>query len=482
MIMPVARLLFGHGLAFGNRVHRLSTLVVLGFTLSAFAQNIQYQRLSSLGTPPLVGRRPYGGVIQADNGALYGTTAEGGASNSGTIFLLNPNGSNATNLYTFGLVAGDGQTPMALVQGSDGALYGTTIAGGTNNNNGTAYKINKNGTGYQVLHNFGTVADGKNPQAGLIEGTDGFLYGTTFSGGSNDFGTVFKLKKDGTSYAILHHFNFNGVDGYNPDTALLQGRDGMLYGTTFYGGNSDVGTIFKINTNGTSYLVLYKFSGLASDGQNPDGALIQGSDSALYGTTFSGGTNGAGTIFKLGTNGSPASYAVLHTFISTGGDGQKPLSALLEARDGLMYGTTYAGGSNGLGTVFILNKDGTGYAVVHNFSASSGDGQNPHAGLVQGSDLALYGTTWNGGDSAFGTVQRLLPVPTPRMLDVVLAGNSAKVRFTGVSNNHYQVYRSTNLVSWSLLSTLTMPASGIGTNVDANPVFPAASYRAAWVP
>jgi uncharacterized repeat protein (TIGR03803 family) len=451
-------------------------------TLSASAQNIQSQRLLSLGPPGLAGRHPYAGVIQADNGALYGTTSQGGASNAGTIFRLNLTGSNATNLYTFGLVAGDGQNPMALVQGSDGALYGTTSNGGTNRT-GTTYKINKDGTGYQVLHNFGSVvADGANPQAGLVEGADGFLYGTTFFGGSNDLGTVYKLRKDGGSYAILRHFSFSGGDGANPDTALLQGRDGVLYGTTFFGGTNDAGTIFKLNTNGSGYLVLRKFSGLASDGKNPDAALSQGSDSALYGTTYSGGSNDMGTIFKLNTNGNPSSYAVLHTFTSTGGDGQKPLSALLEAKDGLMYGTTYSGGSNGLGTVFILNKDGTGYAVVRSFSVSGGDGQNPHAGLVQGSDLALYGTTWSGGDSGVGTVLRFLPLATPQMLDVVLAANSVKVRFSGVSSNHYQVYRSTNLVSWSLLSTLTMSASGIGTNVDASPVFPSAWYRAAWVP
>jgi uncharacterized repeat protein (TIGR03803 family) len=405
---------------------------------------------------------------------------QGGASNAGTIFRLNQTGSNATNLYTFGLVASDGQNPMTLVQGSDGTLYGTTSVGGTNKT-GTTYKINKDGTGYQVLHNFGSVAaDGANPQAGLVEGSDGFLYGTTFFGGSNDLGTVYKFKKDGGSYAILHHFSFSGGDGANPDTALVQGRDGALYGTTFFGGTNDGGAIFRLNTNGNGYLVLRRFSGLAGDGKNPDAALSQGSDSALYGTTYSGGSNDVGTIFKLTTNNS--SYTVLHTFASTGGDGQKPLSALLEGKDGLMYGTTYSGGTNGAGTVFTLNKDGTGYAVVRSFSASGGDGQNPHAGVVQGSDLALYGTTWSGGDSGFGTVLRFLPLATPQMLDVVLAGNSVKVRFSGVSSNHYQVFRSTNLVSWGLLSTLTMPVSGIGTNIDTNPVFPAAWYRAAWVP
>src|SRR5580765_4465294 len=198
MIMPAARLL---------------CTAVLGLTLSASAQSIQSQRLLSLGPPGLAGQHPYVGVIQVDNGALYGTTSEGGTSNAGTIFRLNPTGSNATNLYTFGLVAGDGQNPMALVQGSDGALYGTTSNGGTNKT-GTTYKINKDGTGYQVLHNFGSVvADGANPQAGLVEGSDGFLYGTTFFGGSNDLGTVYKLKKDGGTYSNLRHFSPTGGDG-----------------------------------------------------------------------------------------------------------------------------------------------------------------------------------------------------------------------------------------------------------------------------
>src|SRR5947199_251956 len=146
MIMPVARLLCGHGFAVGNRVF-LPAFLVLGLALSVSAQTIQAQRLLSLGSPGTAGRRPYAGVIQADNGLLYGTTSEGGASNAGTIFRLNPTGGNATNLYTFGLVAGDGKSPMALVQGSDGVLYGTTLSGGTNNNSGTTYKINKDGTG-----------------------------------------------------------------------------------------------------------------------------------------------------------------------------------------------------------------------------------------------------------------------------------------------------------------------------------------------
>jgi uncharacterized repeat protein (TIGR03803 family) len=482
MTLLAARSVSGLGLIFGCRVPAVGWVLVFYLTagLSASAQGIQYQRLLSVGPPTLAGQRPYAGVIQADDGALFGTTLQGGVSNAGVIFRLNTDGTGATVLHTFGVAAGDGQSPTALVQGSDGVLYGTTSIGGTNKT-GTIYKINTDGTGYQVVHDFGrAAADGANPQAGLVEGRDGFLYGTTFFGGSNGRGTVYRLNKAGDGYLVLHNFSVGDGDGANPDTALVQGRDGALYGTTFFGGSNDAGAIFRLNTNGSSYLVLRSFSGLNGDGQNPDAALMQGSDAALYGTTYSGGSNSAGSIFKLNTDGS--GYTVLRAFTATGGDGQKPLSALLEVKDGLLYGTTYLGGSSGAGTVFKLNRDGTGYAVLRSFDTANADGRNPRAGVLQGSDLALYGTTWNGGESGFGTVFRLLPLAAPQMLDVILAGSSAQVRFRGLSGHHYEVFRSTNLVSWVLSGTVMMPASGIGTNIDSSPAFPTAWYRAAWVP
>jgi uncharacterized repeat protein (TIGR03803 family) len=225
---------------------------------------------------------------------------------------------------------------------------------------------------------------------------------------------------------------------------------------------------------------LRSFFGFSGDGQNPDAALTQGSDAVLYGTTYSGGSDSAGTIFKLNTDGS--GYIVLHSFTKANADGQKPLAALLEAKDGLLYGTTYLGGDHGAGTIFNLNKDGTGYAVLRSFDTANGDGQNPRAGVMQGSDLAFYGTTWSGGESGFGTIFRFLPLAAPEMLDVILAGGYAQVRFTGLSGNRYDVYRSTDLVSWALAGTVVMSASGIATNIDSNPPFPAAWYRASWIP
>jgi uncharacterized repeat protein (TIGR03803 family) len=441
-----------------------------------------YQELKSLGVAGAPGQRPYGGVAQGNDGTFYGTTLQGGTNGAGTVFRLNRDGSGYTTLHTFTTNGVDGRSPNGLIVGTDGALYGTSSIGGSHGA-GTVYKLNTNGTSYSVLHNFvGTVTDGQFPQAGLAQGSDGALYGTTFFGGSSGMGTVFKLNTNGGGYSVLLAFSGASGDGANPDTAVVQGRDGALYGTTFLGGTNDTGTVFKLNTNGAGYSVLRSSAGAPADGENPNAALIQGSDGLLYGTTYSGGSNGVGAIFKLGTNG--ANYSLLHVFGQTPGDGQDPLGALLEGRDGSLYGTTYSGGANGAGTIFGLNKDGTGYTVWRSFSSAGGDGEDPHAGLVIGSNGAFYGTTWSGGAAGFGTVFRLFPPETPQMIDAAMLGKAVRVRFAGMSGYSYQVLRSTNLTNWSLLNmdTITAPASGIGTNIDNAPPPSGATYRAAWVP
>jgi uncharacterized repeat protein (TIGR03803 family) len=447
---------------------------------SASAQTAQYRTIQSFGVAGAVGQKPYAGVVSGTDGALYGTTLGGGSNRAGTVFKVKPDGSGYATLHAFATNGVDGQSPGALTQASDGALYGMTSIGGTNRA-GTVYRLNADGSGYRLLHVFGSVAgDGGNPGAGLIEGGDGGLYGTTFWGGSNGVGTVFRLSKDGNSYGVLYHFGQSASDGANPDTALAQGADGALYGTTFFGGTNDAGTVFKLNTNGGGYGVLRMFNKSGGDGQNPDAPLMQASNGALYGTTYSGGASNAGTVFTLSTNG--GGYNIRHSFGSFEGDAQSPLGALLEGKDGGLYGTTYSGGSNGVGALFRLALAGTDYSVWRGFLSSGGDGQNPRGGLVLGSDGAFYGTTWHGGQSGVGTVFQIYPPETPQMLGAVVTGTTAQVWFSGVSGYQYQVLRSTNLVSWAGLGTVPMPASGVCTNVD--PAAPAAGafYRAAWVP
>jgi uncharacterized repeat protein (TIGR03803 family) len=184
-------------------------------------------------------------------------------------------------------------------------LYGTTTSGGTNGY-GTVFKIGTNGAGYGVLYNFGSTAgDGQLPQAGLVQGKDGALYGTTPYGATNIlFGTVFKINTDGTGYSVLHNFGSTGVDGQVPGGVLAQGSDSALYGTTQFGGTtasgrfSGSGTMFKISTNGSDYIVLYSFGTATGDGRSPQAGLLQGGDGAMYGTTIAGGDIGLGTVFR----------------------------------------------------------------------------------------------------------------------------------------------------------------------------------------
>jgi uncharacterized repeat protein (TIGR03803 family) len=162
--------------------------------------------------------------------------------------------------------------------------------------------------------------------------------------------------------------------------------------------------------------------------------------------------------------------------------GLSPLGALIEGRDGVLYGMSYSGGSSGVGAIFKLDQAGTNYGVWRGFLSSGGDGQNPRGGLVLGRDGAFYGTTWNGGQSGVGTVFQIYPPETPQMLGTVMTGTTAQVWFSGVSGYQYQVLRSTNLVNWAGLGTVPMPVSGVCTNVDPAAPLAGAFYRAAWVP
>jgi uncharacterized repeat protein (TIGR03803 family) len=291
------------------------------------------------------------------------------------------------------------------LEGSDGALYGATTAQGAAPNGetlGTVFKFNKDGTGYQVLHFFGNEPqDRRVPVGALIEGRDGALYGTTSQLlGQGDHGnTVFKLNKNGSGYLVLHAFDGTPGGGL---ACLATGNDGVLYGTTQLGGANRAGTVFKLNEDGSGYSVLHHF-GKALDGTQPQTSLLLAKDGILYGTTTWGGSAqgqgpGWGTVFKLNRDGS--GYQILHDFARDDGDGVFPQGALVEGLDGALYGTTSAGGSS-RGTLFRLSKDGSGYRILHTFGdlevsgndfEASGIG-SPLAGLLLGDDGAFYGTT-----------------------------------------------------------------------------------------
>jgi len=272
--------------------------------------------------------------------------------------------------------------------------------------------MKKDGTGFSVILHFGFLSDdGKYPHASVIEGSDSVLYGTTYFGGTGERGIVFRINKDGTAYAVLHRFDSAAKDGTNPEAALVEGRDGKLYGTTVTGGPTPLGTVFRMNKDGTAYELIWNFGSIGGDGNGyyPIASLLEGSDGSLYGTTSSGGSAYRGTVFKVNKDG--MGYAVLHSFQGQDVDGSQPESPLIEASDGALYGTTRGGGvrTNATsGTVFRLNKDGTGYQILRTFEAGGSDGLDPWAGLAEGVDGMLYGTTYQGGSSNnVGTVFRL---------------------------------------------------------------------------
>jgi uncharacterized repeat protein (TIGR03803 family) len=347
----------------------------------------------------VTGMSPTAGVIQGNDGSIYGTTSLGGAFGAGTIFKVDAAGT-LTVLHSFTGGAGGANPLGPLTQASDGNFYGTTGLGGALNY-GTVFKLDASGT-FTTLHTF-TLADGAEP-TGVIQATDGNFYGTTHNGGAFNFGVAFKLAASGT-LTVLHSFS-GGLDGRSP-SAIIQATDGNFYGTTLFGGTFINGTVFKLDAAGT-LTTLHSFEVL--DGAEPYAGVIQGANGDFYGTTLYGGaySSSTGTVFRIDAAGT---LTTLYSF--TGGeDGAYPYGGVIEAVDGSLYGTTRDGVSFGLGTVFRLDSAGT-LSILHTLDGAT-DGAASGAPLVQADDGSLYGTTSAGGASNGGTLFRLaLSVPDP---------------------------------------------------------------------
>lgn len=299
-------------------------------------------------------------------------------------------------LYSFGHGAGDGGNPNAGLVEFGGILYGTTYGGGTHDY-GTAFRMTTAGL-ERILHSFGSTNDGVNPYASLAE-VNGTFYGTTASGGTHGAGTIFSVSSTGKE-RVLYSFK-NLPDGANPTSSLVD-VGGVLYGTTIEGGANAGGTVFRVTTVGKER-VLHSFLNTSTDGAFPSAGLTA-IGSTLYGVTDSGGTNqtcsnGCGTIFSVSTAGRER---VLHNFTSA--DGSHPGASLIAIR-GLLYGTTeYGGGSAscrvpyaGCGTAFSVSTTGSLH-VLHRFAGGT-DGGIPSAPLLAVGSVSptIYGTTFAGG-------------------------------------------------------------------------------------
>lgn len=341
------------------------------------------------------GSEPYAAVVQGTDGNLYGTTVFGGALGFGSVFKMTPTGT-LTTIYSF-TNSNDGRYPYApLLLGFDGNFYGTASGGGANNFYGTVFRVTPSGT-FATLHSFDST-DGSAPVAGLIQASDGTFYGTTESDGANLKGTVFKMTAKG---ALTTMHSFDGTDGAYPMGALLQGMDGNFYGTTYQGGANNLGTVFKISPAGT-FSSLHSFAGYPSDGSEPYSALLQAANGTFYGTTWEGGSNDNGAVFTMNSAGVVTPF---HSFDGT--DGGNPGAPLIQATNGNFYsvanaaGATSTGCTEGCGTLFEITPAGV-FTILENFDKTNG--AFPFGALVQSTNGTVYGAASQGGSSNLGVV------------------------------------------------------------------------------
>lgn len=371
--------------------------------------------LHSFGYQP-DGEYPEGRLVQGGDGALYGTTYGGGVDGYGMAFSIAPDGTFVT-LHSFSGADGQ-QLDAGLTFGRDGNLYGTTPQGTFCINSrctgfgGTVFKLTTAGA-RMTIHAFdgNGLPDGNSP-GDLTDGRDGYFYGTTAYGGAagvSGLGTVFRLARDGT-LTTLH--SFTSVEPYYPMPGLTRGADGNLYGATQYGPGNANGTIFMITRAGAVSTV-HSFNG--TDGTYPGGKLLLARDGNFYGTTGGGGASGAGTIYRL----TPAGVlTTLYAF--NGGDGNGPAPGLVETEDGNLYGVTGSGGNSDGGTLFKMTWAGR-LTTLHLFTFA--DGMNPDVGPILGLDGSLYGTAVQGGGGngilPTGTVFKFDPAaPHPPVLSL----------------------------------------------------------------
>ena len=428
------------------------------------------------------GATPYSGLVLSGD-TLYGAAYLGGKNGNGTIFRLNADGSNFTNLYNFtaldtiqGTNNGGAEPAGALILLSN-TLFGTAFTGGSADC-GTVFAVNTDGTGFTTLYNFTNGADGANPMAGLVAQSN-ILYGTAAYGGDSGWGTVFAISADGSGFTNLYSFTAPSTTGTNSDGAYPQNglilSNNVLYGTAANGGPAGRGTVFAVNTDGTAFTTLYGFTN-SVDGANPGSLVLSGS--IFYGTTYGGGANGNGTVFAVNTNGT--GFTNLYSFTQvqhyTNSEGANP--GMLVISGNTLYGTAFGGGRTGSGTVFAIKTNGTGFTNLYSFTDGA-DGSNP-IGLVL-SGAVLYGTTEYGGNSGNGAVFALglsgetIPAMQPHFANVNLSGsNLVLTGINGQFGGTYYLLEGTNLAlplsQWTRVATNVLSAGGNFTITATNTV------------
>lgn len=345
---------------------------------------------------PPKGAQPAAALLRDSAGNLYGTTTAGGLYNAGVVFKVDTSGV-LTVLHTF-TGGPDGSKPESgVIADQAGNLYGTTFAGGLDGC-GVVYRLNASGE--TVLHYFNCRSDGANPVGGVIADGAGNLYGTASNGGVYDGGVVYKLSASGET--VLHNFRGRSFDGSYPQSGVIRDAAGNLYGTTQSGGNGTTlfdgqGVVYKLDPSGNE-TILYIFTG-GADGGRPVAGVVRDPAGNLYGAAPDGGNASvpSGVVYKLTPGGQET---ILHVFTG-GSDGGSPMSGVIGDPDGNLYGTTRLGGEEDLGVVYTISRAGV-ETTLYSFSGAfqgtnASGGSNPMAGVIRDAEGNLYGTAWSGG-------------------------------------------------------------------------------------
>jgi len=348
------------------------------------------------------GEDPQTALTLGADGRLYGTTLAGGQFGLGTVFAFDASTGNLVTLHHF--ANDEGAEPLGqLVQASDGNFYGTTRRGGDDNINcvggcGTIYRISSSGK-FKTLH-FMRVLEGTTLQGGLIEATNGILYGIATQGATTGCGTVYAFSRADSSLKVVHTFNCTS-DGRFPYGRLVQATNGFLYGTTSSGATAEEGTVYRVKPKGSRFTTLAEFAGF-NGGCQPKSGLIQASNGDLYGAAEDCGNYGSGALYAITPRGA---FRAIYNFDHDGyaRDGKNPTAEVLQAPDGKLYGTAPIGGlpvedPDRSGTVFRINLKGTKFRLPHTFMQAP-DGSRPSTGLTVGPDGNLYGVTPVGGSA-----------------------------------------------------------------------------------
>jgi len=377
-----------YGMASQGGINNLGVLFEYDILTDTYTKKLDFDGTNT-------GARPGGDLMQASNGNLYGITSAGGALGYGVIFEYDPVLDVYSNKYDFDLITGAGSFG-SLLQASNGKLYGMTYYGGVNSL-GVIFEYNITADTYTLILDFDGVTNGSLPNTDLVQASNGKLYGMTSEGGTNGLGVLFEY--DYVLDTCIKKLDFDGAgNGSSPQGSLIQASNGKLYGLTTFGGNNDGGVLFDYNTLTDAYTKKLDFN-VMPNGGNPVSSLLQASNGKLYGITTNGGTDENGVLFEY--NPVTSTYSKKLDFETS--TGNYPGGELIEATNGKLYGMTSQGGINDYGVLFEYDPLTESYTIKFNFDGMLNGGE-PEGALLQASNGKLYGITNSGGANFSGVL------------------------------------------------------------------------------